>query len=1147
MSVWKRDLFKWSRSDRPTNPAVLLGQVDGDNPSVKSLHSAASSGRKKDVIRCLQTGINPDVPNDAGQTPLFIAAYQGHYRVVEILLHNGANPNEKSKTGMTPVHVACYTGSLRVLGAMIEAGGDLRLHDNQGGTCMDWAKRQADPKRRLKMLEFLQKSQLFALSYSGDFASVRASRSVERPSSFLQLLRSKVGSHISLESYPDWVPHRVRSHGFGRVYYGGDASSGVLSVVPLITENMLSEDDQGVCFNVSSHFVMTSMKWNMTLVTVKRLDKFAVGENYVDLLISEVEHLSKLRHPNILLLMCLCQTPSLDVIMLVFERVGLGSLHYVLYEQMDRLPMTYVRDIARQVCEALLFMHNQNCLHCGLSSHAIFLVSKHQAKVGCLEHMVERKKAEAGHGNAVITEKQKDQINRWMAPELMMGQPLSPASDVYSYCTVLWEMIIGEIPWKSLTAQEVFDKVTLEQEQLPVLEARTPQLFRGILEHGLRLDPAERPADFCTLLSWLQGPIDKAPGWKSSSLDRLLTLRRESDQRICIGGSSADRADLADGKDSDGASISREQRRSSFGSDGRQGGYSVSQQTSRTSCNWNDVDGRPRPGGGVTSDANNHFRTAFMKEVSEEVTDSCSPLDDSESDECDGKKTFERTKHAPKRSRGKTDSLTKPPVAQQNSRVKFSPNDRDISPSSGHASRLKRRSCPPQTKFPLSPNVYSYSSRSVRDSRASQFAYVNMAAQEGDCKFLPPVKPASHSTDVKAFISGDPYCSTRTLPAAYSPKTSSLPRNSLFYAWSPRSPRSRSALSRQSPARESLTDENIKDAKLRHQGSVRSLAELFQAHCYNHTLRQSILRGSAFPQGTCSDDLSLLLRDRLKLNEDICSKQDQSQTSPSDSQQELEKGEATPSSESLTTVSNQGSPQEVETPRRKSRPDLMPNVSATMPTASAAETFLPIAPDRDLSHVPLRSEPKVETCSNPRALPQNVSSRVTDTAGRPRTWGTIVPDSMRPRFSRSDISNEYFDFHEYYIDDDISCPWDSEAGGKLGSTSRGDVGSTKQPSGYITGNVDDRRGSRENCTDDALTSTAAHLPSTDRMSGCVHRARRCKSETTLTQGQREAYFLEEDQDPDCPAQSKDGCIVLNFERSFLTDEGKEGGVAEGIA
>lgn len=73
----------------------------------------------------------------------------------------------KSDSGATPVHVAALSGNLNILSKLLTHNGDLRLHDKDGRTTKDWALMQPNPKKRLQMIEFLEKTRLFALTRSG--------------------------------------------------------------------------------------------------------------------------------------------------------------------------------------------------------------------------------------------------------------------------------------------------------------------------------------------------------------------------------------------------------------------------------------------------------------------------------------------------------------------------------------------------------------------------------------------------------------------------------------------------------------------------------------------------------------------------------------------------------------------------------------------------------------------------------------------------------------------------------------------------------------------------------------------------------------------------------------------------------------------
>lgn len=58
-------------------------------------------------------------------------------------------------------------GHLKILMKLLQSGGDLRLHDYQGRSAKDWAILNQNPKKRMRILEFLDKTRMFAMSSSG--------------------------------------------------------------------------------------------------------------------------------------------------------------------------------------------------------------------------------------------------------------------------------------------------------------------------------------------------------------------------------------------------------------------------------------------------------------------------------------------------------------------------------------------------------------------------------------------------------------------------------------------------------------------------------------------------------------------------------------------------------------------------------------------------------------------------------------------------------------------------------------------------------------------------------------------------------------------------------------------------------------------
>jgi len=98
------------------------------------LHIAASEGHVDMVKLLLEHGANPNVRDEVGWTPLHWAASKGHVDVVELLLKHGANPNAQSKSGETPLHIAASMGRVDVARLLLEHGANPNAQDKDGYT-----------------------------------------------------------------------------------------------------------------------------------------------------------------------------------------------------------------------------------------------------------------------------------------------------------------------------------------------------------------------------------------------------------------------------------------------------------------------------------------------------------------------------------------------------------------------------------------------------------------------------------------------------------------------------------------------------------------------------------------------------------------------------------------------------------------------------------------------------------------------------------------------------------------------------------------------------------------------------------------------------------------------------------------------------
>jgi ankyrin repeat protein len=100
------------------------------------LHLAAFFGHARLVERLLAAGASPDAisRNALANTPLHAAVAGGHGEVSLLLIERGANVTVPDAGGHTPLHVAAEGGNVPVVRALLERGADPHLPDKEDKT-----------------------------------------------------------------------------------------------------------------------------------------------------------------------------------------------------------------------------------------------------------------------------------------------------------------------------------------------------------------------------------------------------------------------------------------------------------------------------------------------------------------------------------------------------------------------------------------------------------------------------------------------------------------------------------------------------------------------------------------------------------------------------------------------------------------------------------------------------------------------------------------------------------------------------------------------------------------------------------------------------------------------------------------------------
>ncbi|GJP38183.1 hypothetical protein CLOM_g22638 [Closterium sp. NIES-68] len=151
--------------------------------------------------------------------------------------------------------------------------------------------------------------------------------------------------------------------------------------------------------------------------------------------------------------------------------------------------------VARDVAQAMAFLHKNGMIHRDLKSANILLDKQGHAVVG--DFGVARLKGERGEMTKEVG------TYRWMAPEAFGTSPwpVTHKADVYSFGIVLWEVLSGGVPFADYSPLQAAVAVALNGAR-PAIPDSCPQSLRSLIERCWHKTPKERP-EFSEILTEL--------------------------------------------------------------------------------------------------------------------------------------------------------------------------------------------------------------------------------------------------------------------------------------------------------------------------------------------------------------------------------------------------------------------------------------------------------------------------------------------------------------------------------------------------------------------------------------------------------------------------------------------------------------------
>eukprot|EP00063_Salmo_salar_P015652 XP_013990487.1 PREDICTED: mitogen-activated protein kinase kinase kinase 12-like isoform X3 [Salmo salar] len=197
---------------------------------------------------------------------------------------------------------------------------------------------------------------------------------------------------------------------------------------------------------------------------------------------TEIKHLRKLKHPNIITFKGICtQAPCYCILM---EYCAQGQLYEVLRAGRNITPSLLI-DWAMGIAGGMNYLHLHKIIHRDLKSPNMLITHDDLVKIsdfGTSKELFDKSMKMSFAGTVA-----------WMAPEVIRNEPVSEKVDIWSFGVVLWEMLTGEVPYKDVDSSAIIWGVGNNSLNLPIPKS-CPDGFKILLRQCWNCKPRNRPS-----------------------------------------------------------------------------------------------------------------------------------------------------------------------------------------------------------------------------------------------------------------------------------------------------------------------------------------------------------------------------------------------------------------------------------------------------------------------------------------------------------------------------------------------------------------------------------------------------------------------------------------------------------------------------
>lgn len=273
------------------------------------------------------------------------------------------------------------------------------------------------------------------------------------------------------------------------------------------------------------HAFDPSIKRHVALKVLK-LEHFSdpeERERYVQLFYREARVAGNLTHPNIAILFDVDQTDE-GVPFLTLEYVE-GITLAELIRQGPPCPYVDALKIVHKTAAALHHAHQSGIIHRDFKPSNIMITVNHEPKI--LDFGFAQWQAQ------FTTDHSLKGTPLYMAPEQIRQEELSPATDLFAFGIILWQLVIGDHPFMADTLDAILERILQDKpgpapEHLIMQAGLNPADWCAFFDRALNKDPEQRYPNAMGMARFFERMMTPAASIEGLKLPIRLSLPMEA-------------------------------------------------------------------------------------------------------------------------------------------------------------------------------------------------------------------------------------------------------------------------------------------------------------------------------------------------------------------------------------------------------------------------------------------------------------------------------------------------------------------------------------------------------------------------------------------------------------------------------------------